>query len=201
MTPFTARWLAVGALGLGYGALRADTQDTAPTPEQLKRDKAQQAILNLSQNLNAPDVSEWAKAIVKEHHSEDISSVFKLKIRGGLGIGALTEAGFPQDGIERFIMLLSRRRTTSEAEIAKYQGEYLRVAKVMQAMAELAPHRATERVRKSPQLSKEWAEVVAEFKEGGANFRKAVEEQDPKKLRLAAAKMHNTCCHCHGLAD
>jgi hypothetical protein len=50
-------------------------------------------------------------------------------------------------------------------------------------------------------LSREWAEVAAEFKDGTAGFRKAIEEKDPKKLRLAATKMHNTCCHCHGLAD
>jgi hypothetical protein len=181
-------------LGFGYGLLRADAPDDA------KRKAAQNAILELSQNLDAKDVSERAALIVKDHASEDISSVFRRKNAGGLGIGQAVEAGH-QDSIERLVMDFSRKKNTTEAELERYQTEYLRVAKVLQTMAQLAPHRATERVRKDAKLYKEWLDVAAEFKEGTAGFRTAVEEKDPKKVRLAAGKMLDTCCHCHGLAD
>jgi hypothetical protein len=97
--------------------------------------------------------------------------------------------------------MLARRRTNTEAELGQYQTEYLRVAKIFQAMAELAPHRATDRVKKSPRDLKEWVKVTGEFKHLTADFRRAVEEKDPKKVRLAAINLNSTCCECHSLAD
>lgn len=199
MSAHVVRWLAAGcvAFGLVYTASGANN---VPVPEDVKRKAAQDAVVDLSENLGARDVSERAAKVVKAHASEDISSIFRLKRAGGLGIGNATEANH-QDGIERLVLDFARKKTTTEAELEKHHADYLRIAKVLQAMAELAPHRATERVRKSPELAKEWAEVAAEFRKGTANFRKAIEEKDPKKVRLAAKEMHNTCCHCHGLAD
>ena len=199
MKPFKVRILAVSVAALGLGI--STFGQPATTTVDDKRVAAQSAILKLSDNLDAKDVAERAKQIVKEHASEDISSVFKIRAKGGLGIGKLTEVTAKHDGIERLLLNLQRRRTITEAEIEKYADDYLRVAKVIQAMAELAPYRATERVQKDSKLTKEWQEVTHEFKEGARTFRKAVDEKDPKRLRLAAEKMENTCCHCHDLAD
>jgi hypothetical protein len=202
MRAFIARWLAVGAIGLILGAftLGADQSSPTPSPEDVKRKAAQDAILNLSQHLGDLDVSAQAKVIVAKHHSEDISSVFRQKHVGGIGIGKAVEV-HTRDSVESMVIELSRKKTTTEAQLERYQDEYMRVAKLLQAMAELAPHRATERVRNNPALAKEWAEVAAEFKAGATGFRKAIEEKDPKMLRLGARKMHDTCCHCHSLAD
>jgi hypothetical protein len=200
MKPVTVRLLAVGVVGvsLGFGARGIGQSDPA---ERAKQTAAQNAILRLTERLQDKEVSELAKQIVQEHASEDISSVFTLKSRGGLGIGKLTEVAGTQDGIERLVQKLRARKTITEAEIEKYSADYLRVARVLQAMAELAPHRASERVRKDERRAKEWAEVSHEFKVRTAEFRQAVEEKDPKKLRLAARALNDTCCHCHGLVD
>ena len=197
MSPFTVRLLAVGvmAVGIGWTALRAE-----PAAQVDSTKKAQIAILDLSENLDARDVSERAKQIVKENLSEDISSVFRPKSSGGVGVGKLTEAGY-RDNIQNLIAHLSNRRNTTEQLFEQYQVDFMRVAKLMQAMAELAPHRATERIQKNPKLAKEWQETAVDFKQKTKAFRTAIEEKDPKKVRLAARALNDTCCHCHGLAD
>src|SRR5262249_50684213 len=136
MRAVTVRWLAAGVvgLGLGWGVLLAEPPP--PNPRTL----AQAAILKLSDNLETDDVGERARQIVHHDASCDISSVFRLKRSGGLGIGKAAEANHT-DSIERLVLDFSRRKTTTEAELEQYRDDYLRVAKVMQAMAELAPYR------------------------------------------------------------
>lgn len=197
MKAFIIRSLAVVAVGAGLVfTLRAEQ----PTEEQLRNRAAQNEIVKLSDHLDARDVAERAQKIVKEHRSEDISSIFRHRNSGGLGVGNLIQAGY-QDGIERFINLLARKKNLSEADLEKYNVDYLRIAKVLQAMAELAPFRASENVKKDPVRSKEWAKVVAEFKSKTAEFRQAIDATDPKRVRLAALTLHHTCCECHSLTD
>ena len=198
MTPFLARSLAVGmlALGVAWSALGADQ----PDPAELARQKAQAAVLKLADSLDDAMTVSQAQAIVKEHSAENISSIFKMKARGGPGIGKLMEAGFP-DGIDRFINILSRRKILTENELERFQPEYLRVARIFQAMAELAPFRATERVKSDSKRTLDWANISADFKKKSADFRLAVEEKDPKKVRLTALNLSHTCCDCHGYLD
>jgi hypothetical protein len=197
MRPFTVRLLAVAgvAIGIGWSALQAEPA----TPEDSAQ-MAQKAIVRLSEHLKDKDVSDQAKKIVKEYDSCDISTIFAMKARGGLGIGKLTEAGF-RDSVQNLIAMLSNRKNTTEQMFEQYQDDFLRVSRVMQAMAELAPHRATERIKKNEKLMKEWLETTTDFKYKTAAFRTAIEEKDPKKVRLAARELNNTCCHCHSLVD
>jgi hypothetical protein len=196
MHAVTVRWLAVGVvgLGLGLGVLLAE-----PPPDNA-RQQAQAAILRLSDNLEGRDVGERAKQIVQQHDSCDISSVFRLKRQGGLGIGKAAEANHP-DGIERLVLDMSRRKTTTEAELEQHRDDYLRVAKVMQAMAELAPYRGAPFTRQNPERVQAWQKVSAEFKQKTAAFRRAVEETDPKGVRTTALSLEQTCCACHVLRD
>jgi hypothetical protein len=196
MHAVTVRWLAVGVvgLGLGWGVLLAE-----PPPNNA-REQAQAAILRLADNLEGRDVGERAKQIVQQHDSCDISSVFRLKRQGGLGIGKAAEANHP-DGIERLVLDLSRRKNTTEAELEQHRDDYLRVAKVMQAMAELAPYRGAPFTRENPERVQAWEKVSAEFKQKTAAFRRAVEETDPKQVRTTALSLEQTCCACHNLRD
>jgi hypothetical protein len=50
----------------------------------------------------------------------------------------------------------------------------------------LTPHRATDLIKKNEKLLKEWLETTTDFMHRTAAFRLAIEEMDPKKVRLAA---------------
>ena len=197
MNPFTMRSIVVVGLasGIGWTVLRAES----PPPATSAR-KAQNAIVHLTQNLKDDNVSEQARKIVKDHESSDISAIFRARNGGGLGVGKLTEIGF-RDSVQHLIGSLSSRRNTTEQMFDQYQVDFLHVAQVLQAMAELAPHRATTRIQKDPKLFKEWLETTSDFKQKTGEFRTAIEEKDPKKVRLAARALNDTCCHCHNLVD
>jgi hypothetical protein len=196
MRAVTVRWLAVGVvgLGLGWGLVLAE-----PPPDD-PRKVAQAAIVKLSDDLEAKDVGERARLIVQQNDSCDISSVFTSQRHGGLGIGKATEANHP-DSIERLVRDFAQRKTTTEAELEKYRDDYVRVAKVMQAMAELAPYRGAPFTRENPERVKAWEKVSAEFKQKTAAFRRAVEESDPKLVRTTALSQQQTCFACHNLRD
>jgi hypothetical protein len=196
MHAVTVRWLAVGAvgLGLGWGVLAAEPPPDGPAKQ------AQAAILRLSDHLDAEDVGERAQLVVRQHTSCDISSVFVPQRHGGLGIGKATKANHP-DSIDRLVHDFARRKTTTEAELEQYRDDYLRVAKVMQAMAELAPYRGAPFTRGNPERAKAWEAVSAEFKQKTAAFRRAVEQTDPKRVRITARSLEATCCDCHVLRD
>ena len=183
----------VVTFGLAWNMLPAD-----PPPDRNKQ--AQAAIVELSQHLDQKDVSDRAKKIVKEYQSDEISSFFVRKDAGGLGIGNLTQVT-PQDSIERLVILLARRKNITEAELDQYQADYAKIAKVMQAMAELAPHRATGKIRQDEKLLKQWLDTAADFKKKTADFRQAIEERDPKKVRTGALNLRHTCCDCHSQVD
>jgi len=193
--------LAIGVVSVSLGFATLALGQSFFTAKVDKRTVAQHAILRLAEHLNDKDVAEQARKIVLNNDSEDISSDVTPKSNGGLGIGKLTEVAGGPDSIERFLSRLQNRKTITEAEIEKYSADYLRLARVMQAMAELAPFRAQEHVRRNEQLTRQWRDVAAEFKESTANFRKAVEERDPKKLRLATRRLEQTCCNCHNLVQ
>lgn len=198
MRPVKILWLAAGVLtlGLGYCVLAA-----GPPPEEKdSRLKAQYAIVGLSNHLGDKDVPQWAKKIVEENDSCDISTIFALKRHRGLGIGKATEMGI-NDSVNALIPALANRKTTTEADLEKHKDDLLRVAKAMQAMAELAPYRLPPHLQKNEQRVKEWADVSADFKVKSAAFRKAVEETDPKQVRLTATGLHNACNNCHKVRD
>jgi hypothetical protein len=188
--------LAVGLAGLGLGWSLLSAEPPPDDPRKL----AQAAIVKLSDNLEASDVGERARQIVEHHDSCDISSVFTSQRHGGLGIGKATEANHP-DSIDRLVRDFARRKTTTEAELEQYRADYVRVAKVMQAMAELAPYRGAPFTRGNPERTKGWEEVSAQFKAKTAAFRRAVEDTDPKRVRTTARSLEQTCCDCHTLRD
>jgi cytochrome c556 len=172
----------------------------ADPPPDSPRVKTVKAIADLSEHLDAPDVTERAKKIVAEYDSCDISNFFMVKRRGGFGIGKLAKTE-NQNAVHFLVPQLAKRKDLTEAELDANQDDYLRVAKGLQAMAQLAPHRGPEFTRGIAKKEKAWADVSVEFQNVTAELRKAIEERDPKKVRLAAASLNNTCNNCHLLRD
>lgn len=182
----------LGALLLG---LATATVWGSPATTESER-KAQQAIVELSKQLGDPDVARRAKGIVTKHDSQDISSIFVPRRHGGLGTGKLAEAGFP-DGIEGLLSMLSRKPLEQET-LKKHRGDLVRVVRIIQAMAELAPHRAV-RFPPGDRRIQEWQDVSARFKARAQDLRDALMAFDTNHIRLAARELHHTCCDCHSL--
>jgi hypothetical protein len=180
--------------GIGGAVVFADPPADSP------RVKAVAAITNLSNHLGDKNVVDLAKAVVADHDSCDISNFFMQKRRGGFGIGKLAKND-PQNSVQFLVSQLVRRKDLTEAELDANQDDYLRVAKGLQAMAQLAPHRGQEFTRGIEKKVKAWADVSVEFQNVTAELLKAIEERDPKKVRLAVTALNQTCTNCHVLRD
>ena len=189
------RIIAIGSIvAIGSTVVCADPPPDSP------RVLAVAAITDLSNHLRDPDVFERAKKVVVDHDSCDISSFFQQKRRGGFGVGKLAKNDM-QNSIQYFVPQLARKKDLTEAELDEHQDDYVRIAKGLQAMAQLAPHRGKEFTRGVQKKEKAWADVSVEFQTVTATFRDAVEQRDPKKVRLTAVSLNQTCVNCHMLRD
>jgi hypothetical protein len=196
MSRIAIRMLPLVALGLGICTVCA-----APLPERCDpRKAAQAAILELSEKLEQKDVEALARKIVKEHESEDISSVFQRLDRGGLGLGSYAKAVKHPNSVQALLNSLSRQQPPQKL-LNDHQVDLLRTAKVIQAMAELAPHRQPRYANPADRRIQEWARVSAEFKKDSREFRLAIESREPIKVRSAADRLNHSCCDCHNLLD
>jgi hypothetical protein len=197
MARIASRSLPMVALGLGICAASA-----APLPERLDpRKAAQAAILDLSEKLDQKGVEALARKIVREHESDNISSVFQRLDRGGLGLGDYARAVKHPNSVQALINYLSRQQPPAQKLLSDHQADLLRTAKVIQAMAELAPYRVPKYANPADRRIQEWVRVSADFKKDSREFRLAIESKDPVKVRSAADRLNHSCCDCHNLLD
>jgi hypothetical protein len=86
-------------------------------------------------------------------------------------------------------------------ELETHRQDLLRVARVLQAMAELAPHRVRPSwLRSDPGRAEEWRKVSADFKVVTRAFRDSIERGQPSEVRQATLNLQRTCSACHQVA-
>jgi len=193
MHMFTAaRFLGSVVFALGLAFLAA----AQPAAQQKPR-RAVDAILELSDNLDRPDVSMRAKKIVDEFDSCDISTVFTKRRPGkGAGIGSAVQAGH-KDSIDDLVRDWAGPRPPTRAELKAHRKDLLRVARILQTMAELAPYRMPSFVPQVKQKGEEWRKVTTEFKEVTRALRDTIEKRDPVEVRKTTIRLQQTCTACH----
>jgi hypothetical protein len=182
------------------GLIAGSAASMADPPKLRPRDRAVMAVEDFSNHLNDRDVADRAKKIVAEHDSCDISGFFMVRHIGGFGVGKLAK-NRSQDSVHFLVLQLAKNKKLTESELDENQADYLRVAKGLQAMAQLAPYRGSEFTHGNKTKEKAWADVSVEFQRVTAKLRTAIEERDPKKVRLSAESLSQTCAHCHALRD
>jgi hypothetical protein len=160
------------------------------------------AVLKLADNLDRADVSAQAKKMVSDLDACEMSRVFGQKTpqRGGVGIGSAVKAGH-KDSIEELVQDWSGPKPPTREELKTHRKDLLRVARVMQAMAELAPHRFDlYRPLNNKKWDQDWRQVSAQFKTTSQALHDAIEKVDPAETRQVAVRMQQTCNACHQLA-
>jgi hypothetical protein len=196
-TMFTsARVLGLLVFVLGVGLVAA-----GQTGKPVEHSPAVAAVLKLADNLEAPDVAIQAKKIVTEINPCGVSRVFTVRRppRGGVGIGSAVQAGH-KDSIDDLVRDWAGARPPTLKELQTHRKDLLQVSRVLQAMAELAPHRVSEYVpQKDEKRAGEWRKVSAEFKAATRELRDAVEKTKPDETRKAAVRLKQTCVACHML--
>jgi hypothetical protein len=189
--------LTVGLLTLTAGALAA--QQERPHGDAVK------AILKLADGLEAADVPEQARKIVKDYDSCDISQVFRARRYGGAGIGTAADlSGIPKNNsansIEALVRVWAGKKPPTQADLEKHQADLLKTARVLQAMAELAPYRLPHPYMKNEKKVQEWARIAQDFKAQTRELREGIQEKDATRVRATMLRLNDTCTNCHNVA-
>jgi hypothetical protein len=186
------------ALGLGV-ALAAGAQSGAPA-QNLSPTVA--AVQKLADSVDRADVALQAKKIV-EADGCGVSRVFTLRRPqrgGGVGIGSAVRAGH-KDSIDDLVRDWSGPKPPTKEELQAHQKDLLQVARVLQAMAELAPFRSDIYLpRDNEKMAEDWRQVSAEFKTLTRALRDAIEKTEPAEARQVSVRLQRTCKSCHKLA-
>jgi hypothetical protein len=151
------------------------------------------AIVDLAERIDDADVARRAKEIVDTYDSCEISQVFTLR---GAGIGSAVLAGH-RNSIEALVIDWSGPKPPTQNELVAHHDDLLRVSKVLQSMAALAPHRAALFFPGKDQRGEEMRKVAADFKLTTRGLRDSVSSKDPVQVRDAAVRLRQSCLACH----
>ena len=182
----------------GFSAILACLCATQVLAGERPHNDAVTAILKLADNLNAKDAGQTARTIVRDHDGCDISQIFRPRSRGGAGVGSIaTTPG--ANSIDHLVRRWASDKPPTAEQLKKHQTDLLKMARVLQAMAELAPHRMP-MYPKGDKRIEEWPKVTHDFKIHTRDLREGIEALDADRVRATAVKLENTCNRCHTIA-
>lgn len=130
--------------------------------------------------------------------------IFKPRMangEGGFGIGP--KAGvYEKDGIEVLIINKgnpkprnAEQKVTKE-ELEKNQADYLRVADITIAMADLT-HQYKPTKKLPDKDPADWAKYTDDMKKAAVALRAGVKKKDPDATKMAFIKLYSSCTNCH----
>ncbi|MSQ95245.1 MAG: hypothetical protein EXR98_11910 [Gemmataceae bacterium] len=182
---------------LAFALLAVGFLDAQPAKDRPHND-AIRDILLLADNLDAKDCFARAKKIALKHDSCDISQIFSFRFRGGAGIGSAAESR-STNSIDWLVRGWAGTKPPTKEKLQKHQADLIKTARVLQAMAELAPHRMPPHFKDDKRMEA-WKIVAQDFKVQTRELREGIEKTDATMVNAAAVRMLKTCTACHNLA-
>jgi hypothetical protein len=193
-------WAAAVASSLGllvFGAGPADDEKII-VPKQI-----QDAVNKMADAVaKGEKVDKEAADFYKKNADQLKKTMWVFKPRepggtGGLGVGK-NPGDYTPDGIEGIIITYSnpRRKPMSKDDLKKAEADFVRLAEVTQAMAEVAQYYKPAKAlpQKDP---KDWVKFADEMKTAAADLKKAAKDNDPNNAKAAFEKLYSSCTDCH----
>ena len=185
-------WVAAVAVGLG-AMLFAVAQAQPPG----RKVPVVMEIIKLADTLEQGNVSARGKKIIDTFDACDMPMIFRVKERGGAGIGSAAQAGH-KNSIDDLVRDWAGAKPPTQKELDTHRMDLVRTARVLQTLAEMAPHRVDIYIPKNDEQRKEqWFKVAADFKVVTGEFRAALEQADLARTHNSAVKLQKTCTACH----
>ncbi len=184
------KWLTFAGLllALGLWAAAAPTGQGADDDEKEAIKEAQKAVLKLMDTMaKGGNTKAEAEAIQKKFSElKPVMYIFKPRKNGGLGIGTPGQG----DGIELKIIALSKR-APAPAAVAKDTADYVKMAEVCKAVAEVAD------LYPPKKDAATWKQYNQDMRKGADELIAAAKNGDPKKIKTAATNLNSSCTDCH----
>lgn len=178
---------------LGLCLLATTALPSAGTREKQEIKDAQESVVKLADLLKTKVTTarKQAAALARTTELEHVHHVFKLRSRGGLGVGSKAEAIRP-DGIEAKLIAL-RKRALTTTQMKKERAALQRMGDVIQAVAVVTAYYAPKGARQS----KPWKDAAQTLKLAAEDFTDAARAGNPRKLKKAAENLSAACVQCH----
>ncbi|MSR30535.1 MAG: hypothetical protein EXR99_03420 [Gemmataceae bacterium] len=152
------------------------------------------AVVKLSKKLDSKGVAE----LTKKYSLDELMQVFKLRTKGGLGVGEKAGAISP-DGIEAKLQGL-QKKAPDKSDLAKNGKAYAAIGEISLVLAEIADtHPDSPKEKKGEKDPKKWKEFVGKMKEGAKDLVTASNKGDSPGVKTAAKILNDSCIECHGI--
>jgi len=134
--------------------------------------------------------------LAKKYSLDELMHAFKLRAKGGFGVGETAGAITP-DGIEAKLQGLQKKEA-DKADLAKNSKAYATIGEVSLVLAELSEAH-TPKDKKGEKDPKKWLEFVEKMRKGSKDLIVASNKSDAKGLKVAAKVLNDSCVECHGI--
>jgi cytochrome c556 len=146
---------------------------------------------------NKPDdAKKQAEELKKKKELGDVMNMFKLRTKGGLGVGAKAGAVTP-DGIEAKVGALAKKKMTAP-EVKNQATDLEQMADDIAAISHVGDAN-TPTKKDGAKDPKDWTKWMDEMRKGSQDLKKAAKAKDPNAIREAAKKVNDSCSNCHGV--
>ena len=179
------RWSVCGMLALGLGLLATKTFSADDDEDKKKTAAAREAIIKLSQGKGT------AKGVAGKHELDSVMNGFKLRSKGGIGVGDPMDNIKP-DGIESKIRALGK--TSLAPGALKMEGPALmKMIQITRTIGDIAGH-YPDAAKKDP---KDWKKFNENMIKYAKDMEDAIKASDPTRLKLASGRLEKSCIECH----
>lgn len=188
-----ARLIGTVAMVVGLWMLGAAGTSTAGDKKKLAA--SLDKIANLLEKNDVAGAKKEAEAFAKSKDFDlsDAMVVFKLRAKGGVGVGSKPGEINP-DGIEAFSMNLEKAQ---QKTVDSYPAEMARMALVTAAVAEMIVNQCPVKKKMKDKDPKEWKQWSEDMHAAALELAAAAKNKKLNDIKAAAKKLNNSCVSCH----
>lgn len=189
-----ARMIGTVALLVGIG-LFAGTGSAADKKKVVAELDKIADLLDKGKQDEAKKAAE-AFAKSKDFDMAEVMAIFKLRTKGGLGVGA--KAGeIKPDGIESLAMNLEK--PTQKKLLESNTADLTRMANLSAAVALAIVDACPVKKKQGNKDPKDWKQWSEDMSKASLEFAAAAGKKNVKDVNNAAKKLNNSCASCHGV--
>jgi hypothetical protein len=190
-------WLAAGIVALAAGGLTISVNRSwAQDDDDKETAEAVRKIAKAVAQNKTDDAKKQAAELKKKKELGDVMNMFKLRTKGGLGIGPKAGAVTP-DGIEAKVGALAKKKLTA-AEAKNQAPDLEQMADDIAAISHVGDAN-TPTKKDAEKDPNKWTKWMDEMRKGSQDLKKAAKAKDPNAIREAAKKTNDSCSNCHGV--
>jgi hypothetical protein len=182
------KWLLCGILAVGISLLAIKGSWCQAGDAKAVAD-AQAAVLGLVKGKGDP------RAIAAKHTLEDVMRGFKMRNKGGIGVGPGAGGGnLKLDGIEAKITALGGPKMT-EDQLKAQEIDLINMLDIVKAIGEISKN-YPEEAKHDPA---KWKQYTEEMIQVAMDAQVAVKKGNPREVKRTMTKLSASCANCHTL--